>query len=158
MAQTSPKQETCPKCNSNMQVNKSAGYSLYICPNCNYIFAKGEKLSGFKLTLEKLKGIINKLRPEKETEEKLAELELTMDVYIKFTNLTSSSDVDDALNLLSEGNIIFLKIGGMKHKNLAECKKCISQLKKECTSRNWGIIGIGEDYLLLTPEFVKIEK
>lgn len=77
-------------------------------------------------------------------------------VNVRIENLTDYADADRILSLMREGNVIFLKIKELRSKNITELKRCVDKLKKTCLAMEGDIVGVDEDFLVLTPNFAKI--
>lgn len=71
-------------------------------------------------------------------------------------SLDDYRDVERVQRLLREGNIIFLKIKPLKDKDLGELKRSVSRLKKTVIASNGDIVGVDENFLILTPQHVKV--
>lgn len=66
--------------------------------------------------------------------------------------------VDQIQKLVREGNVVLLKIKRMKDRDMGELKRCVERLRKTSLAMNGDIIGVEEDYLILTPPAVKIQR
>jgi hypothetical protein len=77
-------------------------------------------------------------------------------INIRIENLNDYRDVEEVQKLLREGNIIFLRMKKLKERDLGELKRSIERLRKTSIAMNGDIIGIDEDYLILTPPFAKV--
>ena len=77
---------------------------------------------------------------------------------IAVENLEDFSDTDRILKSIRNGHIIFLKIKGMKEKDLGELKRSVEKLKKTVVANNGDIVGVDADWLLITPQFAALAK
>ena len=75
---------------------------------------------------------------------------------IRIENLQDYRDVEGVQRLLREGNIVFLRIKKLKERDLGELKRCVERLRRTSVAMNGDIIGVDEDYLILTPPSAKI--
>ena len=75
---------------------------------------------------------------------------------VMIESLDDYRDVERVQKLLREGNIIFLKIKALKDKDLGELKRSVSRLKKTIMASNGDIVGVDENFLVLTPQHVKV--
>jgi len=75
---------------------------------------------------------------------------------IRIENLQDYRDVEEVQKHLREGNIVFLRIKKLKERDLGELKRCVERLRRTATAMNGDIIGVDEDYLILTPPSAKI--
>jgi SepF-like predicted cell division protein (DUF552 family) len=77
---------------------------------------------------------------------------------IKIENLEDFADAERVLRQVREGSIIFLKIKGLKDKDMGELKRAVDKLKRTVTANNGDIIGIEQNWLILAPEFVSVHR
>jgi SepF-like predicted cell division protein (DUF552 family) len=77
---------------------------------------------------------------------------------IRIESLEDFSDSERILRQVREGSIIFLKIKGLKDKDMGELKRAVDKLKRSVLANNGDIIGIEQNWLILTPEFVTVHK
>ena len=75
---------------------------------------------------------------------------------IRIENLKDYRDVEGVQRLLREGNIVFLRIKKLKERDLGELKRSVERLRRTSVAMNGDIIGVDEDYLILTPPSAKI--
>lgn len=103
---------------------------------------------------EKKVGITKKAEEFVELDESFFRTEQTVDVRIE--ELKDYSDVSRVQQFLREGNIIFLRIKDLKDKDLAELKRAVEKLKRTCLAIEGDIVGVDEDFIILTPHFARI--
>ena len=77
-------------------------------------------------------------------------------VNIRIENLNDYRDIEELQRLIREGNIVFLRIKKLKDRDLGELKRSIERLRRTSIAMNGDIIGVDEDFLILTPSFAKI--
>ena len=77
-------------------------------------------------------------------------------VGVRIETLKDFLDTERIQNLLRDGNVIFLRVRGLRNKDMAELKRSIEKLKKTCVAMNGDIAGIDEDFLVLTPKFARV--
>jgi SepF-like predicted cell division protein (DUF552 family) len=75
---------------------------------------------------------------------------------IRIENLGDYRDVEGVQRLLREGNIVFLRIKKMRERDLGELKRSVERLRRTSVAMNGDIIGVDEDYLILTPPSAKV--
>lgn len=105
--------------------------------------------------LDNLLGIFRKKEemvefPEEEEEKK--------QILVRIETLKDFVDTERITRLLKDGNIIFLKVAELQRHDLGEFKNCVEKLKRNCRQFGWDIVGIEEGYLILTPEFARVER
>ncbi len=80
-------------------------------------------------------------------------------VVVKLFNLNDYDDSTNVLNALREGyTIAVIDIRILKKKDPIELKRAISKIKKTADALEGTIAGFGENIVVVTPSFAKIEK
>ncbi len=79
-------------------------------------------------------------------------------IGIKIAKLTDFSDTESVLKDIRDGSIVFLKIKALKDKDMGELKRSIERLKRTVLAQNGDIVGIEQDWLILTPESAVVHK
>ncbi len=77
-------------------------------------------------------------------------------IGIVIDKLTEFSDTERVLKAIREGSLVFLKIKGLKEKDLGELKRSVEKIKKTVTAQNGDIVGVEQDWLILAPEFTRV--
>jgi len=77
---------------------------------------------------------------------------------LRIESLEEFADTERVLRQIRDGSIIFLKIKGLKEKDMGELKRAVEKLKKSIAANNGDIIGAEENWLVLTPEFVRVHR
>lgn len=77
-------------------------------------------------------------------------------VKVRVETLKDFADTNRIQGLVREGSIVFLKIKGLRQRDLNELKRSVEKLKKTCTAMSGDIVGVDEDFLVLTPDYAKI--
>lgn len=77
-------------------------------------------------------------------------------VSVKIDSLVSYADTDRVQQSLREGNVIFLRIRDLREKDINELKRAVDKLRKTITAMNGDVVGVDEDFLVLTPQYAKI--
>ena len=78
--------------------------------------------------------------------------------YIRIETLTDYRDVEGVQKHLREGYIVFLRIKKMRDRDMGELKRSVERLRRTAVAMNGDIIGVDEDYLILTPPSAKIHR
>lgn len=69
------------------------------------------------------------------------------------------ADTDAVLNHLREGdNILFVNIRPLAERDRTELKRAIGRLKKTCKAVDGDIVGVEEDWVIITPENISIAR
>lgn len=108
--------------------------------------------------------VIGKLMKKKKTEEEgdefleIPESALRDDakINVRIMSLKAYADTDRVQSMLRDGNIIFLRISDLRHKDIAELKRAVDKLKKTCTAMEGDMVGVDEEFLIVTPRFAEV--
>ena len=99
--------------------------------------------------------------PETETDE-FVEIEALQEegkkANIRIETLNDYRDIEGVQKYVREGNIVFLRIRRMRDRDMGELKRSVERLRRTSIAMNGDIIGIDEDFLILTPPNVKIHR
>ena len=80
-------------------------------------------------------------------------------VMVKLFNLKAYDDVNEILAALREGyTIAVIDIATLRKKDSIELKRAISKIKKTTDALEGSIAGFGENMVIVTPSFAKIQK
>ena len=80
-------------------------------------------------------------------------------VMVKTFKIRIYEDVNNILNALREGyTIAIIDIKTLKQKDVIELKRVISKIKKTVEAIEGTIAGFGENTVIATPNFAKIQK
>ena len=80
-------------------------------------------------------------------------------VLVKLFTLKQYEDVNEILNSLREGyTIAVIDIQMLRKKDSIELKRAISKIKKTTDALEGNIAGFGENTVIVTPSFAKIQK
>ncbi|TAL47269.1 cell division protein SepF [archaeon] len=82
--------------------------------------------------------------------------EETGKIGVKIETLNGYADTDRVQEMLRGGTIIFLKIRDLRAKDSAELKRSVEKLKKTLKANDGDIVGIDEDFLVITPRFATV--
>jgi hypothetical protein len=77
---------------------------------------------------------------------------------IRIETLNDYRDVEGVQKHLREGHIIFLRIKKMRDRDMGELKRSVERLRRTAIAMNGDIIGVDEDYLIVTPPSAKIHR
>ena len=80
-------------------------------------------------------------------------------VLVKLFTLKQYEDVNNILNALREGyTIAVIDIKTLRQKDSIELKRAIAKVKKTTDALEGSIAGFGENMVIVTPSFAKIDK
>jgi SepF-like predicted cell division protein (DUF552 family) len=103
--------------------------------------------------MDKIKG------EEEETGDEFLEVageDETSHVTVRIETLKDYADTDRVQNMLRDGNVVFLNIKQLREKDITELKRSVDKIRKTCSAMNGDIVGVDEDFLIITPSFAKI--
>ena len=116
------------------------------------------------MAFDKLKkALTGQLRDEGHSEDYL-EIDLDKEekqskVLVKLFALKKYEDVNGILDVLREGyTIAIIDIRILRKKDPIELKRAVSKIKKTTDALEGNIAGFGENTIIVTPSFAKIEK
>jgi SepF-like predicted cell division protein (DUF552 family) len=106
-------------------------------------------------------GDIFKKKAQEEPGEEFVEIDADklkedLQVNVRIETLSNYSDADRIQNLVREGNVVFLRINQLRARDIGELKRAVDKLRKTCMAMNGDIVGVGEDFLIITPQFARI--
>jgi len=79
-------------------------------------------------------------------------------IGIVIETLSDFNETERVLRFVREGNVVFLKIKGLREKDLGELKRAVERLKRTVIAQNGDIVGVEQDWLLLVPEHVAVHR
>lgn len=80
-------------------------------------------------------------------------------IVVKPFILKQFDDINDILNSLREGyTIAVIDIKALKSKDIVELKRAIAKIKKTTDALEGSIAGFGENIIIATPSFARIDK
>ena len=77
-------------------------------------------------------------------------------IPIKVDKIEDFIDSDRVQKAVRGGAIVLVKIKTLRERDLTELKRAIDKLRKTMVAMNGGIVGIDEDYIMLTPSFAHV--
>ena len=108
------------------------------------------------MILESIFGKDEEAISENEFIEIKTEKEEGIRVNLRIETLNDYRDVEGVQRLLREGNVIFLRIRKLRERDIGELKRSVERLRRTTIAMNGDIIGVDEDFLILSPPNVKI--
>ena len=106
----------------------------------------------------------NIFRREKDKDllEEYAELPLQIEeqkhVKIMIDNMESYASADRILRKVREGHIVVAQIKQLRNQNMDQLKAAVSKIKAVTETIEGDVVGIGEEWLVVTPKNVKIQR
>lgn len=103
---------------------------------------------------------LESLEPEEYIElEKLEAKREKRGMKVLVRKIEEFADTDAILNHLREGNnIIFINIKPLAERDRVELRRAIGRLKKTCKAIDGDIVGVEEDWIIVTPAEISIAR
>jgi hypothetical protein len=79
-------------------------------------------------------------------------LKIYIDVLTKF------SDTERIIRNIRAGHVVFAKIKNLKAMDVGELKRAVTKMRTIAAGLGGDIAGVGEDWLIITPERVGIDR
>jgi len=79
-------------------------------------------------------------------------------IGIRIESLDDFSDTDRVLRQVREGTVVFLKIKGLREKDMGDLKRAVEKLKKTIAANNGDIAGVEQNWLILTPHYATVHR
>jgi hypothetical protein len=79
-------------------------------------------------------------------------------IYIKSVDLENLSNIQQVSGELEKGNIVIVYIGRLQYGQNRELRRVVDQLRGLCRTMGGDIAQLGQDYIVVTPPFVRISK
>lgn len=79
-------------------------------------------------------------------------------ILLDIDKLEDFADSDRVQRKLREGKIVLVRIKELKDKDIGELKRAISRIRKTCVAVNGDIVGVSDEWVIITPESVKINR
>jgi SepF-like predicted cell division protein (DUF552 family) len=115
------------------------------------------------MVIEKIKEKLKRReeKPKEEPKEEFLEIDTSAlaeekKISVRIENLKDFSDTDRIQQMLRDGNVIFLRIRDLRESDISELKRAVDRLKKTCAAMNGDIVGVDEDFLIITPSFARV--
>ncbi len=110
---------------------------------------------------EKLLGKSEKVPVEEYEELDLSEYEAEIEsegtTYIKVAEITGIGEIPEIRRQIYEGNIVIADIAYIKHDKL-NYERILKDLRLLAEDVNGDIVGLGEDYIIITPTGIKVDR
>ncbi len=106
-------------------------------------------------------GIFNLGKKEENNEEEYVELDFNSNeeagkTYIKVEKMEGYADSEKVQRDVRDGYIVLADIKELKEKDINELKRAITRIRKTCVAINGDIAGVGEDWIIVTPDFARV--
>lgn len=79
-------------------------------------------------------------------------------IPIQVEKIEVYADSDRIQKKLRDGIVMLVDIKGIRQKDLNELKRAVARIRRTCEAINGDIVGIGEDWLIITPPFAKVAR
>ncbi|MFB6158750.1 MAG: cell division protein SepF [Candidatus Nanohalobium sp.] len=79
-------------------------------------------------------------------------------VVVRAETLQELDDVEDVQENLRDDNIVWVNIKPLKSRDMTKLKRAVKRLKKTVRAVDGDIAGVDEEWIVVTPEYAKIER
>ena len=79
-------------------------------------------------------------------------------MMIQVETMSDYVDSDRVQEKVRNGNILLVKIKDLRDKDMSELKRAIARIRKTCLAINGDIAGIGDDWIVVTPESARVHR
>ncbi len=86
-----------------------------------------------------------------------AEIESEGATYIKVAEITGINEIPEIRRQIYEGNIVIADVAYVKHDKLT-FERILKDLRLLAEDVNGDIVGLGEDYIIITPTGIKVDR
>ncbi len=86
-----------------------------------------------------------------------AEISEEAEMYIKVAEVTGLNEIPEIKRQIYEGNVVIADIAFIKHDKLT-LDRVLKDLRQLVEDIHGDIVGLGEDYIVITPTGVKIDR
>lgn len=80
------------------------------------------------------------------------------EVIVRAETLQELEDVEAVQEHLRNGHIVWVKIQPLKARDMTKLKRGVKRIKKTVRAVNGDIAGVDEDWIVVTPEYARIER
>lgn len=87
----------------------------------------------------------------------LEEPEIKPQVYVKVISMSTIKDVEVIGQAVRNGHVVLAKMKDLL-KSLPEYETALQKLKRYANQYGWDIVLLGEEYMLLAPRGIRIER
>lgn len=111
--------------------------------------------------MDKLLGKTERVPVEEYEELDLGEYEAEIvseaETYIKVAEVTGLNEVPEIRRQIYEGNIVIADVAFLKHDKLT-MDRILKDLRQLAEDVSGDIVGLGEDYIIITPTGIKVDR
>jgi len=111
--------------------------------------------------MEKLLGKPERIPVEQYEELDLSEYEAEItgeaDMFVRVAEVTGINEISEIRRQIYEGNIVVADVAFLKHDKLT-MDRILKDLRQLAEDVNGDIVGLGEEYVIITPTGVKIDR
>ena len=77
---------------------------------------------------------------------------------VRIESVNGLTDVERVAAYLRKGTVLLIKIKDLQRKDIGLAQTTLSKLKRLSTQFNWDLVALPEGYLVMTPNFARIER
>jgi len=111
--------------------------------------------------MEKLLGKPDKVPVEQYEELNLSEYEAEIsdqaDMFVRVAEITGINELSEVRRQIYEGNVVVADVAFLKHDKLT-LDRILKDLRQLAEDVNGDVVGLGEEYVVITPTGVKVDR
>lgn len=111
--------------------------------------------------VEKLLGKPERVPVEQYEELNLSEYEAEItgeaDMFVRVAEITGINEISEIRRQIYEGNVVVADVAFLKHDKLTT-DRILKDLRQLAEDVNGDIVGLGEEYVIITPTGIKIDR
>lgn len=77
---------------------------------------------------------------------------------IRVETVNNLTDLDRVASYIKQGHVILVKVKDLQRNDVGLFQTTVQKMKRMCTQFNWDLVAIPEGYLVVTPNYVRIER
>lgn len=77
---------------------------------------------------------------------------------VRIENVNNLGDVERVANYLKQGNVVLVKMKDLQKNDVGLFQITMQKMKRLCMQFNWDLVAFQEGYLVVTPNFARIER
>ena len=77
---------------------------------------------------------------------------------VRIENVTGLGDVERVAGYIKQGNVVLIKVRDLQKKDVGLFQTSLQKMKRLSTQFNWDMVALQEGYIIMTPNFARIER
>ncbi len=77
---------------------------------------------------------------------------------VRVETVNNLTDLDRVAGYLKQGHVILVKVKDLQRNDVGLFQTAVQKMKRMSTQFNWDLVALPEGYLVVTPNYVRIER